>query len=32
MPLKCDLDLESVQPSHKFCTLSHLEEHLSDVK
>ena len=31
MSLKCDLDLESVWPNHRFCTLSHWEEHLGEV-
>ena len=31
MTLNCDLDLESVKPSHRFCTLSHYEEYLGEV-
>ena len=31
MTLKCDLDLESVKPSNRFCTSSHWEEHLGGV-
>ena len=30
MTLKCDLDLESVLPSHKLCTSIHGEEHLGE--
>ena len=32
MTLKCDLDLESAQHSHGFCTPSHWEEHLREMK
>ena len=32
MTRHCDLDLESVQPSHSFCTFSHSEEYFGEVK
>ena len=31
-PLNCDLDRESGQPSHGFCTLSYRDEHLTKVE
>ena len=32
LTLKCDIDLESALLSHEVCTLSHCEDHFSEVK